>query len=315
MPLDLHQRLTQTILQQLDTADPGSWICPWHNAGGLPQNARTNRSYRGINILSLWCRAESAGYADPRWATYKQWSDLGAQVRRGEKGTLVIFYKDRQQGPGHADGSESDEGKGDCGQRFIARASFVFNAAQVENAPEPPALSSEAGTTASFDNFVTNTGATIRIGGDRACYVPGEDMIRMPPRERFRSTHGYVATLAHELVHWSGAKHRLNRDLSTRVGSRSYAAEELVAELGSAFILAGLHLAREPHPQHARYMAGWLPLLRADPRALSTAAAQASRAADYLSGLQADRTCRSLPQNRRSTTRNEPSLAKSGGSA
>jgi len=132
-----------------------------------------------------------------------------------------------------------------------------------------------------FDAFVADTGAIVRTG-KTACYLPARDEIQMPDRTLFRSTEGFCATLAHELVHWTGAPHRLDRQLTTRFGSRAYAAEELVAELGAAFILASLSLAPEPHTNHAAYMAGWLPLVRDDPRALVTAASLASKATQFL---------------------------------
>ena len=271
---DLYARITDAILRQIETADPGSWICPWHRTtGGLPRNALTGHTYRGINTLSLWCGGQAGGYADQRWATYRQWSEFGAQVRKGEQGTLVIFFKDLP----HRSEYNGDEDS----PRFVARASTVFNAEQVLGAMAPVDAPAPIDPTPTFDTFVARTGASVR-DGEAACYIPSRDQIQMPARDRFRSTQGYCATLAHELVHWTGAKARLDRDLSTRFGNRSYAAEELVAELGSAFVMAQLGLAAEPHPQHAAYMAGWLPLLRSDSRALFTAASLAARAARFL---------------------------------
>ncbi|MGU3667239.1 ArdC family protein [Methylobacterium sp. A49B] len=273
---DLHARLAATILAQLETADPASWSPPWHGADPMPRNAPTGRRYRGINVLALWCAAQANGYADARWATYRQWAALGAQVRKAEHGTLVLFYKELPRG---TDADPTD------GAPFIARAAHVFNAAQVD-APAPPTDELAPGITSdplpAFEAFVTPTGATIRHGGNRACYVPATDTIHLPPRTAFRTPIGYAGTTAHELVHWTGAPHRLDRDLTGRFGARAYAAEELVAELGAAFVLADLGIARTPHPNHAAYCASWAPLLRADPRALSATASQASRAADHL---------------------------------
>ncbi|WP_152047574.1 ArdC family protein [Aureimonas psammosilenae] len=304
MPANVYAAVTATISKQLQTADPAAFVCPWHRSGstGLPTNANTQRPYRGINILALWCAARAAGFGSDRWATYRQWTALGAQVRRGEAGTPVLFYREltyesdassgaprqlpsRQQARGDAE-SATDRAV----SPRVARTSFVFNQAQVDGFEEPDIA---LDTAAAFDPmprfaaFVAATGAEIEVGGDRAAYVPNSDLIRLPPRERFHSPGGYAATLAHELCHWSGAPHRLARDLSTRFGSRAYAAEELVAELGSAFVLASLQLATTPHPNHAAYIAGWLPLVQTDPCALITAAAQASRAADYLLGAPA----------------------------
>ncbi|KQP48883.1 antirestriction protein ArdC [Methylobacterium sp. Leaf399] len=287
MPADLHERVTATILQQLDTADPATWTPPWHGADPLPRNALTGKRYRGLNILALWCAAQADGYTDARWATYRQWAALGAQVRRGERGTLILFYKDLPTGARtdttHGTSADSDT----TTARFVARASTVFNIAQVDAAPQATAPTGLPPTPQpTYDTFVTATGAIIHTGGTRACYTPATDTIRMPPRNAFRTPEGYAGTLAHELVHWTGAPHRLARDLTGRFKRRAYAAEELIAELGAAFVLADLGLARTPHPDHAAYLASWLPLLTANSRALATAAAAGSRAADYLTALQ-----------------------------
>ncbi len=282
---DLHARVAAAILAQIDTADPTSWTPPWHGADPMPRNARTGRRYRGINVLALWCAAQAAGYADPRWATYRQWAALGAQVRKAERGTLVLFYKDL---PCSARADTGDADPPD-GAPFVARAAHVFNAAQVDPAPPTADATTHTAPPAplpAFDIFVAATSATIREVGSRACYVPATDTIHLPPRTAFLTPTGYTGTVAHELVHWTGAPHRLARDLTGRFGARAYAAEELVAELGAAFVLADLGLARTPHLDHAAYLASWLPLLTADPRALATAAAAGSRAADYLATLQ-----------------------------
>ncbi|RYE88820.1 MAG: DUF1738 domain-containing protein [Hyphomicrobiales bacterium] len=273
--MDIHQQITDSIIAALETVSPADWRCPWHKAGGgLPSNAITRKAYRGVNVLSLWCAEQSAGYGDSRWATYRQWAEAGAQVRKGEKSSLIVFYKDHRVEP---------EGDGDDGRRFIARASFVFNAAQVDGAVATASVLPEgAEPPPEFDRFVAGTGAVIHEAGATACYVPSLDQIRMPPRAAFHSTTGFTSTLAHELIHWTGAKSRLDRDLSGRFKTAGYAAEELVAELGAAFTLATLGLPSEPHTQHASYIASWLTLLKSDSRAIFTAAAKASQAVDYL---------------------------------
>ena len=285
MATDLHQRLTDTILAQLETADPATWSPPWHGADPLPANALTGRRYRGLNVLALWCAAQVQGYAEARWATYRQWAALGAQVRKGERGTIVLFYKDlpREEAVDARSGEGQEPARG-----FVARASFVFNVAQVDGAPSLEATVPDADALAplpAFAALVAASGARIVEGNHQPCYLPRTDAIHLPMRALFRSAEGHAGTLAHELVHWTGAPHRLARDLTGRFGMRAYAAEELVAELGAAFVLAEVGVARLPHPQHAAYVASWLPLLRADPRALASAAAQASRAAVYLVAL------------------------------
>jgi antirestriction protein ArdC len=276
---DVHTAVTNAIIQTLETGEAGQWTCPWHRrGGGLPVNALTGKRYRGINTLSLWAGAQAAGYSDDRWATYKQWGELGAQVRRGERSTLVVFWKDLGR----------DEGEDDK-PRFVARASYAFNAAQVEGAPEAgePLPASEWHLPEVFAGFVARTGARVTHGGDAAFYMPSEDRIVLPPRDRFPTAHGYASTALHELTHWTGAKGRLDRDLTGRFRTQAYAAEELVAELGAAFLAAELGLEAEPHPTHASYLASWLKLLKSDPKAIFTAASAASRAASYLASLQA----------------------------
>ncbi|SDM68979.1 Antirestriction protein ArdC [Methylobacterium phyllostachyos] len=273
---DIHQTVTNSIIATLEAGEAGQWTCPWHRrGGGLPRNALTGKAYRGINTLSLWVGAQAAGYSDDRWATYRQWGELGAQVRKGEKSTLVVFWKDLGK-------DEEDR------PRFVARASYAFNASQVEGAPEAgePLPPSEWVIPEVFEGFVDRTNATIIRGGEMACYIPSQDLIRIPSQSRFPEAHGYASTMLHELVHWSGAKGRLDRDLSGRFKTQAYAAEELIAELGSAFLCAELGLEATPHPTHASYLASWLTLLRSDPKAIFTAASAASRAASYLTALQ-----------------------------
>lgn len=277
MAFDVHQAVTDSIIATLEAGEAGQWQCPWHRKGGsLPVNAKTGRAYRGVNTLMLWCAEQANGFGDSRWATYKQWQELGAQVRKGERSTIIVFFKEL--------GEDEEDGR----RRVVARASYGFNAAQVEGAPSAgePLPASEWVIPEVFDGFVSRTGARILHGGDAAFYQPSEDRVVMPSRERFPTAHGYASTMAHELVHWSGAKGRLDRDLSGRFRSQAYAAEELVAELGSAFLMAELGLEAEPHPTHASYIASWISLLRSDPKAIFTAASAASRAAGYLTALQ-----------------------------
>ncbi|GLS45923.1 ArdC family protein [Methylobacterium brachythecii] len=279
MAFDVHQTVTDAIIKTLEAGETGTWTCPWHRTGGsLPVNAKTGKAYRGVNTLMLWCAEQAAGYGDTRWATYKQWSELGAQVRKGERSTIIVFFKEY----------DAAEGSEDSRRRFVARASYGFNAAQVEGAPSAgePLPASEWTLPEIFDGFVSRTGARVIHGGDAAFYQPSEDRIVMPPRERFPTAHGYASTMAHELTHWSGAKGRLDRDLTGRFRTQAYAAEELVAELGSAFLMAELGLEAEPHPTHASYIGSWIKLLKSDPKAIFTAASAASRAAGYLTSLQ-----------------------------
>lgn len=289
--LDVHQEITDRIVAAIESAGPYEmpWIKSRSGSIARPVNIASKSPYNGINILSLWIAAYSFKYPTPVWGTYKQWQQRGVQVRKGEKASLVVFYKSIESDEN--DTAESDDTE-PSRQRLIARASHVFNAAQVEaftppvetNLPEVPAFDPIEHAEA----FVKATGAVITEAGDEACYEPATDKIRMPERRRFTGTsttspaEGFYSTLCHELVHWSGVRHRLDRDLSTRFGSEAYAMEELIAELGAAFLCADLSITPEPRVDHASYIATWLKVLKDDKRAIFTAAAKASQAANWL---------------------------------
>ena len=280
---ELFERITRQIADAIE-AGAGDFRMPWHRWGealAYPINAASRRPYRGINILMLWAAAEASGYSSGRWATYRQWSADGAQVRKGEKGSPILFWKSNP----HWQTTDSDNDEGH-GPRFLARVYVVFNADQVDgDACVPTKGLSPGNRIAAAERLFKATKANIHLGGDRACYFPGSDQIWMPRFEQFRDAKSYYATLAHETVHWTGAKHRLDRDLSGRFGTDSYAVEELVAELGSAFIAAHLGLSTEPRPDHASYIGSWLRVLRGDPRAILTASAKAQEAVDYIVSL------------------------------
>jgi antirestriction protein ArdC len=282
---DVYSEITSQLIAAIE-ANPGKPQLPWRKSAGAlftPVNAVTKNSYNGINILSLWVSAEVKGFSSAAWATYRQWSEIGAQVRKGEKASTVIFYKKFEAEPNPDDA-------GDDGKRRVARASSVFNASQVdgneaEASPEPLGPIERI---AAADAFVGATGARIEHGGDRAFFRSSTDHIQMPSEDAFCGTatlsrdQGYYATLLHELTHWSGAKHRLNREFGKRFGDRAYAAEELVAEIGAAFLCAELQITQHLRPDHAQYLTQWLELLKGDSRAIFTAAAKASEAASYL---------------------------------
>jgi antirestriction protein ArdC len=252
----------------------------------MPVNTLSGKHYNGINILSLWVAAQVRGFGVPVWGTYRQWQEKGCQVRRGEKSSLVVFYKEFETDP------EDDD---DHGKRRMARASFVFNADQVDGwtPPEAQASLGPVERIARADGFVTATGANIRHGGARAYFDGRTDHIQMPDEGLFTGTQtmtrseGYYATLVHELVHWSGSDKRLRRDMSGRFGNAAYAAEELIAEIGAAFLCSELEITPDLRPDHAAYINNWLQLLKSDPKAIFTAAARASEAATYLKGLSA----------------------------
>lgn len=286
--MDLYQSVTDRIVSMIERG-AGAWRMPWHASASddisMPHNV-TGRAYRGVNVPLLWASSQAFGYASPIWATYKQWQERGAQVRRGEKSTLVIFWK-RIEVQTEAEG---DDGDSDTETRLIARGYAVFNAAQVDGFdPKTTATKDElfrAQRIEAAETFFHNTGAVVRQGGNRAFYTTAGDYIQMPEFRQFVAADRYYSTLAHEHVHWTGAAHRCARGFGRRFGDQAYAFEELVAELGAAFLCADLGLSNEPRPDHAAYLASWLRVLKGDKRAIFTAASKAHAATDYLAGLQ-----------------------------
>jgi antirestriction protein ArdC len=294
--MDIHQHITDQIIAMLDRP-LGEFQLPWHVPGGLtrPVNAATGKAYKGVNILALWAAGELFGYSSGLWATYRQWAALGAQVRKGEKGSYIVFYKSLSSSAAEqASEDEAAAGKSDLrAGRLIARASVVFAAEQVEDfhPPERPAANPVA-TLGAADTFVRATGAIIQYGGHQAFYRPSTDSIHMPPPEAFHDTayssgsSAFHAVSFHELTHWSGHTTRCNRDLNHRFGSEAYAMEELVAELGAAFLCGDLGITPAPRADHAQYIANWLQVLRDDRKAIFTAASKASQAVAFLHQLQ-----------------------------
>lgn len=278
----IFEQITSDIITAIEQG-ADRYEMPWHRAGlGLPGNALTGEHYRGTNIIALWAVATGKAYASDRWATYRQWERLGAQVRKGQRGTTIVFWKMA----GAKDRLDADD-EGPGFRRFIARAARVFNADQVDNDPAPRAVQrlDPAARIASAQAFFDDVPAVINYGGDRAFYDPRLDTITLPDFTAFRSSSGFYSVLAHELTHWTGPKHRLDRDLSGRFGSSAYALEELTAELGAAFLCGHLGAGTEPRRDHAPYIASWLEALRADPRVLVAVASQAQAAVDYLVGF------------------------------
>ena len=281
---DIYTRITSSIIASIE-AGADAFQMPWHSDGlcsGRPINAASGKAYRGVNVLALWCAAQEAGYSSDQWATYKQWAERGQQVRKGEKSTSIVFWK-MNDAPEGAEAESDESGP----RRIIARGYNVFNAEQIDGYETPVvAPRADIARIQEADDFFNALGADIRHGGGRAFYKSSTDHIQMPPFEVFRNTVAYYSTLAHEVTHWTGAKSRLDRDLKNRFGSETYAAEELVAELGAAFLCADLGLANEPRPDHAAYVSNWLKVLKDDKRAIFTAAAKAQQAATFAHDLQ-----------------------------
>ena len=275
-------RITQEIIARLE-AGTKPWIKPWRGVPvSRPQRA-CGIPYRGMNVFWLWMIADMCGYASPFWMTYNQAKSLGAQVRKGEKSTIAIFYKSYTKEVEAPDtGEKTDEA------RRVLKAYPVFNADQVEGLPERfhPAVTLELvepeGREAELDAFFAAIPVNLRHQGCEAYYEPTADRVTMPPTSLFSGFDHYYATLAHELSHWTGHASRLGRDLKNRFGTAAYAAEELVAELSSAMLGAELGLPVTHLDSHASYIEHWLKLLKDDDRAILTAAAKAEEASTLL---------------------------------
>jgi len=285
---DVHQTITDQIVQSIE-AGVGEFIMPWHREIGttMPTNPATGNAYNGVNVIALWAAAEQRGFATGHWATYRQWNLMGAQVRKGAKCSVVVFYKQNK-----FDVNNAETGEPEHKSMFFARASRVFNVDQVDGwQATKPVARNPVQVLEQAERFAQATFAKISIGGDRAYYQPGKDYIQMPDKHRFTgtktssATESYYATLLHELSHWTGHKNRLDRNLRNRFGEDGYAMEELVAELGAAFLCSELGVTNQPRPDHAAYIAHWLDVMKKDARAIFTAASKASEAKTYLMGL------------------------------
>lgn len=288
---DLYTRITTRIVTELEKG-VRPWLKPWnaeHAAGRITRPLRHNgQPYRGINVLMLWGEAMAKGYDCPIWMTYNQASELGAQVRKGEHGSLVVFANRIQRTDTDASGNEFER------EIPFLKGYTVFNCEQIDGLPAHYSAPAQAPLDplqriAGAEQFFANCRADIRHGGNKAYYAITPDYVQMPPFESFRNAESYYATLAHEMTHWTRHPSRLDREFGRkRWGDEGYAAEELVAELGSAFLSADLGLTPEPRDDHAAYIGNWLKVLKDDKRAIFTAAAHAERAAAYLHGLQAE---------------------------
>lgn len=277
---DAYQIVTDAVIKAIE-AGSKPWAQSWVNgksAGTMPLRHNA-QAYRGINVLILWAAQMEAGYTSPFWMTYKQAQELGAQVRKGEKGTMVCYY-----GTG-----KDDEGESEGGKVFRFLKTFtVFNTQQIDGLPERYSLAVPQVQPASerikdIEQMIRDTGAVIHHGGNRAFYRPSTDAIQMPEFEQFRTPEFYYSTLWHELVHWTKAPARLDRSFGSESwGDEGYAREELVAELGAAFIGSELGFGPEHIEDHASYLSHWLKVLKADKRAIFGIAAKAQAAADYL---------------------------------
>lgn len=284
---DIYARITSEIIAAIE-AGPGEFWMPWHHdgaPGAIPRNIASGKAYRGVNVLSLWAAGAGLGFSSGLWGTYRQWSEIGAQVRKGEKGAPVVFWKrlDDEEAPASPDAKSGTERQA----RMLARGYTVFNADQVEAFQEapPPALEPKE-RIGRADAFIAALGIAIEHGGVEAYYSPAADRVQLPDFERFYDVQSYYAVCLHECGHATGAKHRLDRDLTGRFGTDSYAMEEMCAELAAGFVLADLGISHHPRPDHAAYICTWLEVLKADSRALFSVSSRAQSIADWMHARQ-----------------------------
>ncbi|WP_294537685.1 zincin-like metallopeptidase domain-containing protein [uncultured Rhodoblastus sp.] len=276
---DHYQELTDRIVAMLETGTM-PWRKPWDAnkcvAANAPMNPVTGRAYRGINAVTLAMSPFSFTTSDPRWCTLRQANERGWLIRKGEKSTVIFFYKPLEL-RNSANGEET-------GKTIpLLRTYLVFHASQIEGIPEyiptgtPKPLFERI---ADAELIIKASGIRVETGGHRAFYRPSTDQIQMPPDGAFHAPEAWAATILHEFGHATGAPHRLNRDLTGRFGSSAYAREELRAELASMFVGDALGLPTDV-PNHASYVKSWIEVLKSDKRELFRAAADAQRIADF----------------------------------
>jgi antirestriction protein ArdC len=270
--MNIYQEITDSIITELEKG-AAPWVKPWNAPQGADKNVISQKPYRGINRLLLAMVGGIKGYSNPAWATYKQWEQLGGNVRKGEKAAKIIFWSQ----------AKTTNPEGEEKAYAFAKAYFVFNVAQVEGI-DIVASEDKQNDNAKIDNCestIKATQAKIIHGGDTACFIPSSDVIRMPELGTFQSSEHYYATAFHELTHWTSDKKRCDRDISKgRFGNPDYAFEELVAELGAAFLCSTHGIAGDL--RHAGYIESWLKALKNDNKAIFKASGLAQSAADYV---------------------------------
>lgn len=285
-----HAHVAEVIIAAIEKG-AGKFEMPWHAKKGplcRPANAATGSTYRGVNIVTLWVEREDRSFTSNLWATYRQWQELGAQVKKGERSTPVMYTSLKEAKSEESEENEADE-KLKRRRKFFSKWYSVFNADQVDEWTSPhPAYGPEVPLMPSAEKFIATANARVKYGTPRACYRPSDDWIECPSLDQFTGSststplESFYATLLHEHVHWTGHESRLNRDFGKRFGDEVYAFEELVAELGSAFLCADLEVTNEPRTDHAAYVASWLKGLKGHPLSLFIAASKAERAVTFL---------------------------------
>lgn len=284
--MDIRQAITDKIIAMLEKGGNEART-RWTKAaqGGFPRNGKTGDAYRGVNVLILWDAAIEAGFTSNVWMTFKQAADMGAHVRKGEKAVMCAYFEMvKRKGNEAAEQEDGEEGK--AGFFPMCKPFWLFNVAQIDGLPESFYQAEEKAhdfnPIEEAEAILAASGATIAHGYDGAFYAPSKDQICLPARERFTSPENYYATALHELTHWTGHESRLNRQFGKRFGDNAYAFEELVAELGAAFVVGHVGFVDATIENHAAYLENWLTVLKNDKTAIFTASKQASLAYDFI---------------------------------
>lgn len=275
---NLFETITDKIIAVIEAGEAKGCI-QWAGQGassGMPINLKTGNAYQGVNVLLLWAEAQERGFSSNYWLSFKQAKELGGNVKKGEKGTQGIFWGTREFEEETADGDTETR------KAAFAKAFYVFNLDQIEGIAAPDAAPLNAWDAhQAAEQLIKASGARIIEGGTQAYYRPSTDEIHMPDRARFVSAENFYAVQLHELTHWTGHASRCARDLKNRFGDEAYAMEELIAELGAAFLSAETGIQGQIQG-HASYIKSWLKVLKNDPRAIATAASKASQAARFI---------------------------------
>ena len=280
---DIKKQVTEKVISYLEGVDSGSWEMPWVKLGSsMPINVKSGKNYNGVNILILWIERDQMGFSSDVWGTYKQWSEKGAQVKKGSVSTKIFFYKTIEK---------INKETGEKEKFFLPRVYSVFNADQVEGYEvekiESPVVSDD-NKIESVEALIDTLNPRIEYSGDQPCYIPVLDKIMMTPINQFKGSSTsdpvacYYSTLFHEIGHWTGHESRLNRELNNRFGSKAYAMEEMVVEMSSAFNCVLHGVTPVPREDHAKYIKGWISVLKDDVNALMSAASAASKIVDFV---------------------------------
>ena len=274
MKTDIFETITNNMIEAMESAT-GDFKMPWGANPTIPTNLQSKKNYRGVNVLQLWISGAIQGFTSPYWMTFNQGKELGGMVRKGQKATPIVFWKMVKI---------KDDKTGEDKTLPMARSYYVFNAEQFDGIeiPEPQKFENE--TIDEIEELISLNNIDIQHGGESAAYNFAKDQILMPNLERFHSTEGYYETLLHEMTHWTGHASRCDRKLCGQFGSEDYAYEELVAELGSAFLCANFGITN--NLQHPEYLKSWIAVLKNDKSALRKAAQHAQLAFDYVVGTE-----------------------------